>query len=241
MAGPSCDEPRLEADMLSPCLGVRGYRGGLVTASSTLYPTKPAGPRSLLFAALFTAAFHSCQFPFFAPPFGNADIQGMGFDALWISPVVDNLACGYHGYWARHLFEIEARFGGAAELHALMAAARARGIAVMLDIVANHMGPPSSGDSFQEFTPFNSTDHYHGTLASHCDAGAATQDHTREICWLVNLGDLRQENPYVAGQLLAWMQGLQKAYHFDAVRIDTVPYVRARLLWMSRMHLFPYN
>jgi alpha-amylase len=27
-------------------------------------------------------------------------IEGMGFDAIWISPVVDNWANGYHGYWA---------------------------------------------------------------------------------------------------------------------------------------------
>ncbi len=26
-------------------------------------------------------------------------IKGMGFDAIWISPVVDNIANGYHGYW----------------------------------------------------------------------------------------------------------------------------------------------
>ena len=40
------------------------------------------------------------------------------------------------GYWARHQFEIERRFGGADGLHTLMKACRARGIAVMLDIVA---------------------------------------------------------------------------------------------------------
>jgi alpha-amylase len=27
-------------------------------------------------------------------------IKGMGFDAIWISPVVDNYPQGYHGYWA---------------------------------------------------------------------------------------------------------------------------------------------
>lgn len=27
-------------------------------------------------------------------------IEGLGFDAIWISPVVDNWANGYHGYWA---------------------------------------------------------------------------------------------------------------------------------------------
>jgi hypothetical protein len=47
-------------------------------------------------------------------------IAGMGFDAIWISPIVDNIACGYHGYWAQHQFQIEEHFGGAAGLHKLV-------------------------------------------------------------------------------------------------------------------------
>lgn len=92
----------------------------------------------------------------------------MGFDAIWISPVVDNTDCGYHGYWAQKQFEIESHFGGAQQLSELMMAAKAAGVAVMLDIVVNHMGPPQQQNSYPEFSPFNSTDHYHGTLASHC-------------------------------------------------------------------------
>ncbi|KID94029.1 alpha-amylase A type-3 precursor, partial [Metarhizium majus ARSEF 297] len=30
-------------------------------------------------------------------------IRGMGFDAIWITPVVANAAGGYHGYWAQDL------------------------------------------------------------------------------------------------------------------------------------------
>ena len=73
------------------------------------------------------------------------------------------------------------------------------------------MGPPSGGhgSDYQEFTPFNSTEHYHGTLDRHCSAGGAQDQHTREVCWLANLGDLRQEDPFVARQLISWMAGLQ--------------------------------
>ena len=111
-------------------------------------------------------------------------ITGMGFDAIWISPIVDNVACGYHGYWAQHQFQIETHFGGSVGLHKLMAACKAKGIAVMLDIVANHMGPPSSGSDFHEFTPFNNTQHYHGTLSTHC-SDINTDQHLREVCWCV--------------------------------------------------------
>jgi len=40
----------------------------------------------------------------------------MGFDAVWISPVVDNLAGGYHGYWAKNWEGINSNFGTEAEL-----------------------------------------------------------------------------------------------------------------------------
>lgn len=43
-------------------------------------------------------------------------ISGMGFDSIWISPVVDNLPPGYHGYWARDWYAINSNFGSADEL-----------------------------------------------------------------------------------------------------------------------------
>jgi hypothetical protein len=88
------------------------------------------------------------------------------------------------------------------------------------------MGPPSQQSTFTEFSPFNDTSYYHGTLGSHCSAtdGGISQQQ-REVCWLANLGDLKQENPFVTDQLVKWMSGLQQQYGFDGVRIDTVPYV----------------
>ena len=73
-------------------------------------------------------------------------IIGMGFDAIWISPVVDNLSGGYHGYWAKNWEGINANFGTPDELKALVAAAHAKGIWVMVDVVANHSAP--IGDDF---------------------------------------------------------------------------------------------
>lgn len=33
-------------------------------------------------------------------------IQGMGFDAIWISPIVQNRDGGYHGYWATDIYKL---------------------------------------------------------------------------------------------------------------------------------------
>ncbi len=38
-------------------------------------------------------------------------IQGMGFDAIWISPIIDNYNGGYHGYWGRNMFKLNDNFG----------------------------------------------------------------------------------------------------------------------------------
>jgi alpha-amylase len=83
----------------------------------------------------------------------------MGFDAIWISPPVDNSNGGYHGYWARHWYEINSNFGSADDLKALVSAAHAKGIWVMVDVVANHVAP--IGTDYGQISPFNQSSHYH--------------------------------------------------------------------------------
>jgi len=35
----------------------------------------------------------------------------MGFNAIWISPIVDNIDHGYHGYWAKDWTKVNSNFG----------------------------------------------------------------------------------------------------------------------------------
>lgn len=81
-------------------------------------------------------------------------IKGMGFDAIWISPIVDNTPGGYHGYWARDWTKTNSNFGSDQDLKNLVNAAHSKGIAVMVDVVANHVGPV--GSNFSSIVPFNS-------------------------------------------------------------------------------------
>jgi alpha-amylase len=86
-------------------------------------------------------------------------IQGMGFDAIWISPVVANTACGYHGYWTQYLHKINEHFGGEKGLKTFVDEAHKRGIAVMFDSVVNHVGPATvaaaNANSYEMYEPFN--------------------------------------------------------------------------------------
>ena len=50
-------------------------------------------------------------------------IRQMGFDAIWITPVVEQVpwrdhwnGTGYHGYWARDFHKIDPHFGTAEDL-----------------------------------------------------------------------------------------------------------------------------
>lgn len=86
-------------------------------------------------------------------------IQGMGFDAIWISPVVQNYNGGYHGYWATHWEEVNNKFGSQQDLKDLVNAAHSKGMWVMVDVVANHVGPV--GTDYSQILPFNQAAHYH--------------------------------------------------------------------------------
>jgi alpha-amylase len=145
----------------------------------------------------------------------------MGFDAIWISPVVKNTPGGYHGYWAMDLYDVNENFGSKQDLKDLITAAQSMGIWVMIDVVANHMGTPSSQGDYSGYNPFNQSSHYH----NYCNISDWNNQWQVENCWLANLPDLSQENNYVQQQLFTWITWLQKEYNVDGFRIDTVPEV----------------
>lgn len=145
-------------------------------------------------------------------------IKGMGFDAIWISPIVDNIDGGYHGYWARNWEGVNTNFGSKDDLKALVNAAHSKGIWVMVDVVANHCGPV--GNDFSQLYPFNNASDFHNT----CDINWNDQSSV-ENCRLAGLPDLNQSNSYVRQYLKDWVKGIVQEYGFDGIRIDTVPEV----------------
>ena len=110
-------------------------------------------------------------------------IKGMGFDAIWISPIVKNKEPGYHGYWATNWEDVNEHFGSKDDLKALVEAAHAKDIWVMVDVVANHVAP--IGDDFSQIYPLNQSSHYH----SDCDINWNDQNSV-ENCRLAGLPDL---------------------------------------------------
>lgn len=89
-------------------------------------------------------------------------IRGMGFTSIWITPVVDNPdeaftggsppGCGsiltdqgksgYHGYWGTNLFKLDEHLPSPGlDFAGLAAAAHAKDMTLVLDIVGNHGSP----------------------------------------------------------------------------------------------------
>lgn len=145
-------------------------------------------------------------------------IQNLGMNAIYISPIVKNTDGSYHGYHATDFYSLNEHFGSESDLVELIDECHKRDIWVMVDTVFNHVGNVN-GD-YSRIIPFNSSDHYHPS----CDIDYNNQD-SIENCWIAGLPDLKQENSWVADELIRWINWLLQKYSFDGVRVDTVKHV----------------
>jgi hypothetical protein len=149
-------------------------------------------------------------------------IQDMGFDAIWISPIVKNTPKGYHGYWTLDFYKVNENFGTEADLLNLIKEAKERDIYVMFDVVANHQGPWPSIESYPP--PFNKQSNYH----PYCTINDGSSQLENEVCRLFgDLPDLNTEDPATIAELYKWIGWLKNKYQPDALRIDTFRNVRA--------------
>ncbi|KAH9828346.1 Alpha-amylase domain [Teratosphaeria destructans] len=161
-------------------------------------------------------------------------IQGMGFTAIWISPVVENLPASvetvdgssYHGYWAQDIYSVNPSFGTAADLKALSTALHARGMYLMVDVVTNHMAYNGCGTcvDYSIYNPFNSQSYYH----PYCSIDYNNRT-SIPVCWegdnIVSLPDLRTEDSTVLSMWETWITQLVANYSIDGLRVDSMQQV----------------
>ena len=145
-------------------------------------------------------------------------ISGMGFNAIWISPIVLNKDGSYHGYHALDLYQINPHFGTSDDLKELIRTCHKKDIWVILDAVPNHMAPDVPISSIN---PFNKDEYYH----DYCVIEDEDNQEQRENCRLFGLPDLKQEHSFVKEKYLEWIQDIITDYNFDGVRYADVPYV----------------
>lgn len=176
-------------------------------------------------------------------------IRALGATAIWISPIVLNATGEYHGYAGRDFYQIDPHWGTLADLQSLTAAAHARGLLVICDVVTNHGGDliNSSGSGYPNFLSppsaytlklRNSTRAYaapfhlsaaNPTLASLFHGQGNIADYNNptqtELGELSGLDDFRTELPYVQQAMGAIYRHWIEQAGFDGFRIDTVKHV----------------
>ncbi|MGY5847795.1 glycoside hydrolase family 13 protein [Salegentibacter sp. HM20] len=165
-------------------------------------------------------------------------IEEMGFTALWSSPLlINDMESGsYHGYAMTDFYQVDPRFGTLEEYIELADKARNKGIKLIMDQVANHIG---SGHWWMDDLPFKDWLNYQEdfeagkeiTKSNHVrttnqDFYAAEVDRKQmNEGWFVDtMPDLNQENPFMAKYLIQnsiwWIEVLG----LGGIRQDTYPY-----------------
>jgi glycosidase len=157
--------------------------------------------------------------------------RDLGVTALWLSPVYTNPAEpregngghmfeGYHGYWPLDPRGVDDRIGGAEALTDLVRAAHAEGMAVLFDLVPNHVYELSP-----RFVDHAADGWFHDGPDS-CVCGSPGCEWSKRIqtCWFAPyLPDVRWQHPDAmkmgVEDALWWV----RKFDADGVRIDAVP------------------
>lgn len=159
-------------------------------------------------------------------------IAGLGFTMVWPTPLLENNqpAYSYHGYSLTDYYKIDPRFGSNEDFRNYVAAANARGIGVIHDIVLNHIGTghwwmqdmPSS-DWINHGKTFKPTNNQH-TVAQ--DIHVAPEEKARFFDgWFVeSMPDMNQRNKLVARYLIQNSLWWIEYANLSGIREDTYSY-----------------
>ena len=159
-------------------------------------------------------------------------IQSLGMTTIWLNPELENdqASASYHGYAVTDHYQVDRRFGGNQALVDLCAAAHAKGMKMVRDVVFNHIGsghfwikdlPDSTW--INQWPEFTRTTYRAPTLldpyASDYDKKLFTDG------WFdSSMPDLNQRHPRLARYLLQQTIWWTEYAGFDDFRIDTYTY-----------------
>ena len=151
-----------------------------------------------------------------------AAIEKLGANAIWITPLYQGVPIkvgrnsGFPGYWAAfsdpYEFELDPRFGTAAEFDAVLAEARSRDIRTILDMVVNHAG-------YKAPLVTQRPEWFHDPKTS------ATLGDPEIFGSLAGLPDFNHRNPEAAAYLIDLHRRWVERFPFEGIRMDTVKHV----------------
>jgi glycosidase len=162
----------------------------------------------------------------------------LGVSSLWLNPVLENdmPSYSYHGYAMTDLYAVDPRYGSNGLYKELADKAKEKGIGLIMDQVANHIGSSHpwmadlpSEDWVNQWPEFTQTNHM---KVSRFDPHAAEVDHKQFTDgWFVEtMPDLNQRNEKLARYLIQnsiwWVEYLG----LHGIRMDTWSYPEKQFL-----------
>ncbi len=140
-------------------------------------------------------------------------LRKLGVNAIQIMPVGEFAGERSWGYNPAHIFSVETAYGGALGFKRFIKRAHQEGIAVILDVVYNHLGP--SDLDLWRFDGWSENDR--GGIYFFNDERAITPwGETRPD---YGRGEVRQ---YLLDNALMWLE----EYHIDGIRFDCTQFIR---------------
>ena len=181
-----------------------GVLGLSEVVDQTAYPWRDAGWRGRPLAGLVLYELHIGTFTA-AGTFDSAierlpQLVELGVDAVEVMPVAEFSGTRGWGYDGVHLFAPHHAYGGPEAMKRLVDACHLYGLAVILDVVYNHLGPV--GNFLPGFGPYFSERH-------HTAWGAALNFDGPDA------GEVRR---FAVDNALMWIRD----YHMDGLRLDAV-------------------
>lgn len=167
-------------------------------------------------------------------------LKDLGATAIWLCPIVENdmpwkeepagAISGYHGYWITNHYEIDKRYGSAADYKNMINAAHQQGIKVIQDAVYNHVGDEHFlfrdkpfAAMFNSWPSYTGSNHREETLLSGYGA-AADKKQMLEGWFTPHLPDVNLRHPVMANFLIQNAIWCTEEFGIDGWRVDTYKY-----------------
>ncbi|MEL7500478.1 MAG: alpha-amylase family glycosyl hydrolase [Planctomycetota bacterium] len=156
----------------------------------------------------------------------------LGVTAIWLNPVLENRGKNsYHGYAATDHYRIDPRFGTNELYREFVDQAHRRGLKVIFDHVANHVGIEHPW-----IKNLPADDWFNGTVEDHLlekhyllsisdpHADDRAQEMLRTFWFVDAMPDLNQRNERLANQIIQHSLWWIEMSGLDGIREDTYPY-----------------
>ncbi len=146
---------------------------------------------------------------------GSLDhLQELGINAVQLMPVAEFAGDHSWGYNPAHIFAVETAYGGPDALKDFVKECHRRGIAVIMDVVYNHLGP--SDLDLWTFDGWSENGlggiYFYNDDRAHTPWGSTRPNY--------GTGEVRQ---FLHDNALSWLRD----FHVNGLRYDMIPYIRS--------------